>query len=174
MGLLTAAAWFLAVGCDLNVEGDGQNAYTMASPYPKNVKSVWVPIFTRSKDVYRHNLEDRLTEAVQKAIEKYTPYKLAARSRADTELIGSIDEVIQGILAFNPDTGNPFEKEVTINISFTWTDLRDGETIKEQKNFGVTGIYIPDPPLGEIFFEGSQDVIEKAAVRIVEHMEAEW
>jgi hypothetical protein len=172
---LLAACLFagLSAGC-VEVDGDGNNAYTMKSPYPEGIRTVHVPIWTRSKDVYRRDLEFRLTEAVIKRIEMQTPYKITTRARADSELAGEIIVVEQGVLGFNPDTGNPRELELALTMAFTWKNLRTGEILTQEPALSVSGTYIPDEPLGEDFFQGSQSVIEDAAIRIVESMEAEW
>ena len=76
--------------------------------------------------------------------------------------------------SFNPDSGDPRELEITMTIAFRWRNLKTGEEMARDQKLQVTSTYIPDPPLGEDFFQGSQDGIEKAARRIVERMEAPW
>ena len=161
-------------GCNFSADGDGHGHYTMRDPFPTDVSTVVVDMFFRGRDVYRRDLEYRLTEAIQKRIEMTTNYKLTKRTRADTELRGEIALISQESLSFNPDTGNPREMEITMTIAFQWRDLRSGEVLVRRDRLQVTGTYIPDCPLGETFFDGSQDVIEKAAIRIVEHMETPW
>ena len=56
--------------------------YTMKDQYHAGVNTVFVPVWTRGKDVYRRELEMRLTEAIQKRIEQDTPYKVVAKTRA--------------------------------------------------------------------------------------------
>ena len=161
-------------GCNFSADGDGYGHYTMRDPFPTDISTVVVDMFFRGRDVYRRELEYRLTEAVQKRIEMNTNYKLTRRERADTELRGEIAMISQEALSFNPDTGNPREMEIVMTISFQWRDLRSGEVLVRQESLQVSGTYIPDSPLSETFFDGSQDVIEKAAIRIVEHMETPW
>lgn len=164
--IMALLAWSAAemIGC----------GYTMTPPYPANVRTVAVPIWLRGKDVYRRELEFHLTEAVQKRIELDTPYKVTERSRADTLLEGSIDRIDQRVLSWDRDTGRPKEMEMTLVLSFTWTDLRDGRTLAKHSNFPVTATYIPHDPLREDFFQGSEDVLNRAAKRIVEQMESKW
>ena len=166
------AAITMTGGIDWN--GDGQGAYTFRNQYRTDVSSVHVPIWTRGKDVYRRELEYRLTEAVIKRIQMDTPYVITERARADSELVGRIHLVEQGVLSRNPDTGDTNEQEVDMTIGFTWRDLNTGEVLVERVALRVTGYYIPEYPLSEDFFQGSQDVIEKASRLGVEHMEADW
>ena len=88
MSALVVAAMALA-GC-VEMDGDGQDSYTMRDQYRDGITSVYVPMWGRGKDVYRRELEFRLTEAVVKRIELDTKYKVTDRSRADTELAGEI------------------------------------------------------------------------------------
>jgi len=165
---LLAAA--LACGCS----ADATKGYTTASQFPGDVKTVAVPIWTRGKDVYRREVEFQLTEALVKRIELNTPYKVTDRSRADTELSGEITKIEQRLLSKDPDTGLAREMEITFHVSFTWKNLKTGKNIKEFTNFRASGTYVPLEPLGEEFFQGGQDVINKIAERIVETMESDW
>ncbi|HUT01766.1 MAG TPA: LPS assembly lipoprotein LptE [Phycisphaerae bacterium] len=160
----------LAAGCS----SDPTKGYTLKSQYPEGIKTVTVPIWHRGKKVYRRGLEMRLTESVVKRLELDTPYKVTDKSRADTELRGTIDLVSQRVLSFNPDSGLPREREITVAVSFTWTDLRNGKVLARRTNFRQAGTYISPAPFGEDFFQGSEDVVNKLAQRIVEQMEADW
>ncbi len=148
--------------------------YTTKSLYRDDVKTVHVPIWSRGRDVYRRELEMRLTHALIERIELDTPYKVTAKPRADTELTGKIDRIEQRVLSKNPETGRPRELEATFHVSFTWKDLRSGKVLTEYTDFRVADVYIPHEPLGEDFFQGSEAVINRLARRIVETMETEW
>lgn len=160
----------LAAGCS----SDPTRGYSFANQYQENIRTVAVPIFDIGKDVYRRGLEFRLTEALVKRIELDTPYKVVLKKKADTELRGRIDVIEQRVLSFNPDTGLPRENEITMSVSFTWTDLRSGKVLASQTKFRQAGTYIPERPIGEDFFQGSEDVINRLAKRIVEQMEKPW
>lgn len=161
--LLTLAAG----GCST----DPTKGYTLASMYEANIDSVAVPIFARSRDVYRRDLEFRLTEAVKKRIALDTPYRIRTVSEADTELTGTIELISQRVLSSNPDTGHPRDQEILMVLSFTWKDLRSGRTLRDVQNFRVAADYIPDVSLSEDFFQGSEDLINKAARLIVQQMQ---
>jgi hypothetical protein len=157
----------LSAGCS----NDPTEGYSVAPLYRGGIRSVSVPIWTVGKDVYRRELEFRLTEAIQKQIALDTPYKVTSRARADTEITGTIDLIIQQPLSINPDTGVPREMSVTMVVSFKWTDLRDGKVILERSNFRVSATYLPSEPFSEDFFWGSEDLINRLAARVVEQME---
>jgi len=153
---------------------DATKGYTTRSPYPSGIRTVAVPIWTRGKDVYRRRLEMRLTEALVKRIEQDTRYKVTKKKRADTELTGTIVQVSQQVLTINPDDSLPRETEITLVVSFRWTDLRTGKAIVERENFRVTGTYLPSSPMSEDFFQGSEEAINKLAERIVEQLQSPW
>ena len=148
--------------------------YTTRSQYRADVKTVHVPVWTRSKDVYRRGVELRQTEALQKRIEQDTRYRVATKTTADTEIVGRIELIEQQVLSFDTDTGMPREREIIMLISYTWTDLRTGKPIIERKYMRMAGIYRPHEPLSEDFFQGSELVINRIAQRIVEQMAEDW
>jgi len=172
--ILAAVAAVAAAASTGGCNVDPTKGYTLISLYPKDVRTVHVPIWVRGKDVYDRELEFQLTEALTKRIQAETQYRLAPRSQADTILTGTIEGISQQVLSFNPDTGRPNELEVTMVVSFVWKDLRSGQVRKERTNFRAVGTYIPPEPFAEEFFQGSQEVINRMAERIVEQMEADW
>ncbi|MFW6066368.1 MAG: LPS assembly lipoprotein LptE [Planctomycetota bacterium] len=168
--ILLCVGPMIFLGC-ANNPADG---YSFSSGYPEDVRTVAVPIWNVGKNVYRREIEFRLTEALVKRIELDTPYKVAAKTDADTLLTGTVDNISQRVLSTNPDTGLPREMEMTITVSFEWTDLRSGEIRADRSNVRVSGTYVPHEPLSEDFFTGSEDVINRLARRIVEQMESDW
>ncbi|MCJ7544284.1 MAG: LPS assembly lipoprotein LptE [Phycisphaerae bacterium] len=172
--IVFAALLLLATAFVPSCASDGHSGYTVTNQYRPGIKTVAVDMWQRGKNVYRREIEIRATEAVVKRIEQDTPYKVTDKSRADTLLTGSIDEVEQRTLSFSPDTGLPRETELTLIVSFAWKDLRTGQTILERKGMKISGSYTREDPITEDFFQGSEDVINRLARRVVEHMEQPW
>lgn len=170
-GLLLLLGSVLLAGC---ISDDPTAGYTARSPFRTGIHTVAVPLWTRGQDVYRRDLEIRLTEALIKRIELTTPYKVVDKQNADSLLTGTLDRIDQATLSFNPDDGTPREIQVAFVVSFQWEDLRSGATLVKKKNFRVTSVYLPPDPFDESFFQGSGDLIERLAIRIVETMEADW
>ncbi|MGC9454864.1 MAG: LPS assembly lipoprotein LptE [Phycisphaerae bacterium] len=168
--ILLCVCPMLLVGC-ARTPSEG---YSFSGGYPDDVRTVAVPIWNVGKNVYRREMEFRLTEALVKRIELDTPYKVAEKTDADTLLSGTIDNISQRVLSTNPDTGLPREMEMTLTVSFQWSDLRTGKIRAERSNVRVSGTYIPHEPLSEDFFTGSEDVINRLARRVVEQMESDW
>jgi Lipopolysaccharide-assembly len=166
------AVWMLGLlaGC----ASDPSEGYTMEAPFRDDVQTVAVHLFTRSRSLYRRELEMRLTEAIVKRIELDTPYKVTDKSRADTLLTGTIEQVSQRVMSFNPDTAGAQEKEMIVTVSLHWKDLRTGEVLVDEPRVRAAGAYISAQPLGETFFEGSEGALDEVARRVVERMEADW
>ena len=153
---------------------DGIGGYSTASLYREGIRTVAVPIWTRDADVFRRELEFRLTEAVIKRIETDTPYRVAPRAEADTLLVGRIVEVTQQVLNVNPDTGRPRQLEVQLIVAYTWTDLRTGRELVTVPRLAAAGVYTPPRPFDEDFFLGSAAALDEVALRVVESMEQPW
>jgi hypothetical protein len=172
---LAAAALAAAFsGCGPAADGDPTTGYVWSSPDREDVETVYVPMWTRGKGEYRRELEFRLTEALVKRIESETPYKVADRGVADTELTGTIQRVSQRVLSFHPGTGRAREIQLTVHVDFTWTDLRTGRTLVERKDFTAAAEYIPPAPLEEDFFLGGEDALNRVAERIVRQLQRPW
>jgi hypothetical protein len=154
--------------------GDPTKGYTMASQFPEEVSTVAVPIWQRGSDEFSRDYEIQLTEAVKKAIPLYTHYRISDKAHADTILTGTLVGFEQTVLSFNPNTGQAREMQIRMTVDFTWKDLRTGKIRVDKKGFRVVAEYIPSAPFNEIFFQGSQDAINKAAERIVEQLAKPW
>jgi len=174
ISLLIAAAALAVTGCTIDPDGDPNTAYTMESPYRKDIKSIAVPIWRRGKEEYRRDIEIRLTEAIVKRIEADTPYKVTDKRSADTELTGTLRRVEQRVLSYHTGSGSAREIQMRMVVDFTCTDLRTGQEILDKKKFTATGEYILPAPFNEDFFQGSEAAVNKAAERIVEQLYAKW
>jgi len=152
----------------------GGCGYTVDSPFPDDVRTVHVPIFKRGKGVFRRDIEFDLTEAVIKRMQLDTPYRLADRGEADTELKGEIHEIEQQILYWNTDFGFPREMAVTFIVSFQWIDLRTGEIRARRDNMRVMVTRASDHPFDQTFFQSQEEIVNQLAKRIVEHLESDW
>ncbi len=161
VGLAAAAS---AAGCGYNLRSD----------YRPGIRTVAVPVWRRGTQEYRRDIEIRLTEALVKHIEASTPYKVVDASRADTLLAGTLKSATQRVLTFDPRMGRAREIQLRLIADFTWKDLRSGEILVDRKDFRVATTYIPEAPLSEDFFLGSEDAVNKLARRVIEQMKQPW
>ncbi|MCK6485355.1 MAG: hypothetical protein HUU22_02860 [Phycisphaerae bacterium] len=162
----TACALWLSGGC----------GYSTDRPFPTTaddgqpIRTIAVEIFESRE--FRRGLELQLAEALMKRIEAETPYRLASRENADTLLTGEIKEIRQSTIGRDFRRNRPRETAMTLIIAFHWKNLRTGRTLVERPNFIQTVDYVR--PLGEDFYDASQEAMDKIAERIVEQMESEW
>lgn len=169
--LLTLAA--LGAGCGYQQSGSTANApagYKWSSLYRDDVQTVAVPIFTNK--TYWRGVEFDLTKAVVGHLEATTPYRVAARERADTELVGEIQRVRIRSISEQPITALPQEQLYIVTVAFIWKDLRTGKILAERRNFEQTAPYYP--VLGEGRFHGQQETVERLGLAIVQELQAEW
>jgi hypothetical protein len=118
--------------------GDGNFTifgYTTCPNYDTSIKTVYVPIFKNQVLMTgpARGLEFQLTQAVVRAIESQTTYKVTSdRSKADTELIGTITALGKNLLNRNQNN-EVREAELTLTATVVWRDLRTGEILSNPR-----------------------------------------
>lgn len=144
--------------------------YTAGSLVSREYRTVYVPIWKNY--TFRRELEFRLTELVQKEIERRTHLKLTTEERADTKLSGEIVDFQQRVLTEDL-RDRPVETQVRVVVNFRWEDLRTGQTILQEVGLAQTGEAISgrgETPEGAAATEAFEDLAEQ----IVEKMESSW
>ena len=108
--------------------------YTIGSLHDTRYRTIYVPIFENKafQAGPLRGLEYNLTEAVQREIEKSSPYKVvSSRERADTELLGAIVATPKHILNRN-QLNEIREGEMELQVELVWRDVRTGEILSKQ------------------------------------------
>ena len=160
LALIGAVGWSLT-GCQ---------GYQNNWPYPQQVQTVYVEMFDTSS--FRRGHEFTLTDAICKRIEAQTPYKIVSdRIVADSVLSGKMG-IGTSILATDYYTARPLEQETMVHVSVTWKDLNTGNMLLEGKEVHASSTY--SDPMGQTFEYSINRAVNKAAVRVVELMEAPW
>lgn len=147
------------------------------SLYSCKIRTVYVPVFESSS--FRRGLGERLTEAVQKEIEKRTPYKVVSSPDADSILTGKILTEAKGVSVETPtDEGRELTHYFTIRTQ--WID-KSGVVVQDmapvpltdsfQQLQGTSTFY---PEVGQSITTAQQDAINRLARQIVGMMEAPW
>ena len=150
-----------------------------ATLYPPDIHTVYVPVF--ESDSFRRGLGERLTEAVVKAIEARTPYKVVGSAEADSVLTGKIVTDTKRIIVEDPND-QARETEVSFVVKVAWID-RKGDMVG-----AATGgkVPVPDdalsligtgkllPEYGQSTVTAQQEAINKLAEKIVDMMESPW
>lgn len=161
-----AAICMMALGC-VALPGCGYGTDSLFRP---NIRTVHVETFATKE--FRRDLEFLLTEAVKKRVSMDTPYRVAAKERADTVLKGEVLEVRQA--AFAPDfvTRIPRDTQLTLIVRVLWQDLRDGAIYADDRIEVQSVDYLPGAGESEKFAQ--ERAIDRMAARIVKRMYDEW
>jgi len=145
--------------------------YSTKRPFRSGIQTVHVEML-QSRE-FRRDLEFALTEALVKRIEMDTPYRIADKSVADTELSGEILEVRQRVIGNRFGSDDPREIGSTVVMRYRWKDLRNGDILVERPRFVHLTSYVPG--VGESFTKGVRvRGLDRMAERIVETMESDW
>ncbi|MBN1795750.1 MAG: hypothetical protein JW804_03675 [Sedimentisphaerales bacterium] len=164
------AIFFVCISIGL-VGCEGISGYSTESLYPDNVATVYVKMFENK--TFERGIEYELTDALAKQIEASTPYKIVSSAdRADTILTGYIGPVGKSILSAERETGRPLEKEVLINATVSWKNLKTGDILLNAEQVSASATYSEWQNQG--FAYGSTLAANKLAKRIVEAMEKSW
>jgi hypothetical protein len=173
MGLHCCVAAFLlaAAGCASYHIGN-------AMLYPKDIHTVYVPIFESSS--FRPDLGEPLAQAVVKRIEQVTPLKVVnSAGDADSVLIGQIVGDAKHVL-FRNNFNDPREIQAELQVRVHWED-RHGNTLRNcppvpvpPEIIAITGTANLVPEVGQSYATSSQQAIEQVAKQIVGLMETPW
>jgi hypothetical protein len=144
--------------------------YSSDQLFRTDVKTVYVEMFESRE--FRRDLEFMLTEAVKKRIATDTPYRVAAKEKADTILTGEVLEERQA--AFAPDfrSRQPRDKQMTLVVRVQWEDQRTGRILVDRPLLLQAVDYLP--PAGETEKAAQQKGMDRLAARIVAQMYNEW
>ena len=141
------------------------------------IRTVHVPIIRN--ETFRHDLGLRLTEAIVKAIERRSPYKVVGTPNADSILTCSITNETKRVLT-ETENDDPRALDTAISVRATWTDRR-GQLLMQNSltpvgdgliTFGQDARFVPEA--GQSIDTANQTAIERLAERIVSQMEMRW
>ncbi len=145
--------------------------------YRNDIRTVHIPII--KSDSFRPELGVQLTEALQKEVERRTPYKNGELATADSimncRLISESKRVVG-------ETGTDESRLIqsTIAVEVSWVDRRNIPLIESRfLPPGETTFYFSEnadfvPEAGQSISTANQRVIERLANHIVDQMESRW
>jgi Lipopolysaccharide-assembly len=169
----------VAAGMISAVVMPGCSAYQFGNRtlYNPNVRTVHVPIVRN--ETFRHEMNVQLTEALVRAIELQTPYKVVGDPNADSVLTCRITGQGKRVIAEN-SFDDPRALTTTVNVELTWTD--------RQGNLLLSNRFVPTGELAFYFLQGVDFVpeggqsmgtaqtraFEQMANQIVSQLESRW
>ena len=150
--------------------GCGYRAVGPQGLYRSDVRTLALPT-VGNETFYRLDTE-RLTDALAKAVQLRTPYRLAPAADADSLLEVTITEVERRTTSRDRTTAVPNEQLYVVRVDLTWKDLRNGKTLARVEGLEQTTTQYAT--LGEDLFVASQEAAEQLAAGIVEELTAAW
>lgn len=148
-----------------------------ATLYNPDIRTIYVPIVRN--DTFRHDIGVQLTEALHKAIELRTPYKVIASPSADSTLTCRVTSQAKRTVT-EAATDEPRAVETLITIEMTWTD-RQGNLLMENRfvPLGELAFYFIQgmdfvPEGGQSMATAQQRAVERLADQLVNQMESRW
>jgi hypothetical protein len=145
--------------------------------YNPNIRTIYIPIVRN--DTFRPMVGVQLTEALIKAVELQTPYKVIGDPSADSTLTCRVISESKQVITENR-TDDPRAIDAILNIELTWLDRR-GNLLMENRFvppgqyaflFTQSGHFVPEG--GQSISTALQRDIERLADTIVQQMESRW
>jgi hypothetical protein len=151
--------------------------YMVGGNFPPEIRTVYVPVFKNTTN--RRGLEYQLTEAVQREIQKQTPFRLAKGPAADTKLVGTISLAQKSNVG---ETANDDPRVLMNNFTVTvsWVDTNTDRIFTEHavqipaEVVALAARSVSAPEVGQSRLTAYQDAIDQLARDIVSRMEAPW
>ncbi len=147
------------------------------SLYNSNIRTIYIPIVRN--DTFRPTIGVQLTEAIQKAVELRTPYKVVGDPSADSTLTCRVISETKQVIT-ETRTDEPRALDAIVNIEMTWTDRR-GNLLMENRFvppgqfaflFSQSSHFVPEG--GQSITTALQHEVERLAEQIVQQMETRW
>ena len=142
--------------------------------YRNDIRTIHVPV-VRS-DSFRPELGVLITEAIQKEIERRTPYKLSDFATSDSVLNCRITADSKRVTAETPTDESRLLQSV-MSVEVQWVDRRNVPLIETRfLPNGETTFYFADnenfvPEAGQSIATANQRLVERLANHIVDQME---
>ncbi len=163
--------WVCALSCIVLTGCAGMFGYSDESLFPGGIKSVRLEMF--DNQTFRRNVEYELSDALAKRIEADTPYKIVTNpDRADTVISGRITAISEAALSIERELGGVLERQVEIQATVDWKNLKTGEYLIEGEIVKATASY--STYQNQDFRYASTLAANKLAEKIVELMETKW
>jgi hypothetical protein len=151
---------------------DPSQGYAFRPARQANIHTVCVPVFDNQS--YFHGLENQLTEAIVKEIQRETPWVVVTTGTAQSTLTGSITDGRLQPLSTSSATGMVMEQGVELTVDFEWRDSRTGEVLVSRKNFKALQSFVPARGTGESLDLGEHAAIQHLARGIVNELRSSW
>lgn len=151
---------------------DGAPKYESGQRYDKGVRTVAVPVAKNS--TFDRKVAPELTDALVKAIESGTHFRVASEGRADTVLRATIRTVDLQQISKSRGTGLSEEMSLNVTVDYEWIDQRTGKPLVQRNGFRESAVFVASLPIQQPIDLARFQVVEQLASAIVDSMQADW
>lgn len=151
--------------------------YMVGPGHDPRVVTIEIPTF--ENDTWRRGIEQQLTEAVQKEVQKRTAMRIVRGPEAQTRLKGRIVDIRKSVLG-ETRNDDPRELQLSLLVEVTWEDLRNGQVITQDTvnlSTDPATLYAQAdfaPEVGHSLATATQQAVQITASRIVNLLDAPW
>ncbi len=168
MGCAGVAAGAAGFGC----ASDPSRGYSLAPVHDTSIETVGVAMF--ENQTFRPGLGPQITEAIAKAIQRDTPWRLADPDVADTVLTGTIRNADLNRLSQAPVSGLVLEAAYQVTIDFAWVDGATGRRLAERQGLTAADIFVPARGTNERLEVAEREVVDELATAVVRELRSAW
>lgn len=141
-----------ALGIVLLCAACGYHAGIHPALIPPNVKTLAIPIFKNETPQFK--IEQEMTAAVTQQFIERTRYRVTQNPKAaDAVLRGTVTDIRQGVLTFNPKTGGATTLQITVLASVEITDLHTKKVLFSNPHYLFRGQYQVSPDASTLIEE---------------------
>lgn len=123
-----------------------------AALIPPNVKTIAIPIFKNETPQFK--IEQQMTAAVTQEFIERTRYRVTQNpAGADAVLKGTVTDIRQGVLTFNPKTGSATTLQIVVATAITITDVHSKKVLFSNPNYVFRAQYQVSPTASTLIEE---------------------
>ncbi len=153
---------------------DPHKGYALSSTYPKQVRTIEVPIFENTTS--EPGLEIMLTEAIIKQLQT-KGWTVRQSATADTTLSGTLTGSEMRRLSLERRTGLIQESALTLTLDFEWRDNRTDKVLARRRSFSASDTFAPARganSTGEPIEAARFSAIDRIAKDLVAELQTKW
>lgn len=133
-----------ALGVVLLCAACGYHAGVRPALIPPDVKTLAIPIFKNETPQFQ--IEQEMTAAVTQQFIERTRYRVTQNPKAaDAVLRGTVTDIRQGAVTFNPKTGGATTLQITVVASVEIADLHTKKVLFSNPHYVFRGQYQVSP-----------------------------
>lgn len=130
----------------------GYHVGGQAALIPPSVKTIAIPIFKNETPQFK--VEQQMTAAVTQQFIERTRYRVTQDPRAaDAVLRGTVKDIRQGVVTFNPQTGSATTIQVTVIASVEITDRHTKKVLFSEPRYVFRDQYQISPTASTLIEE---------------------